>query len=122
MEAEVFQRQHFAVAQGFALPFRAWTDAIEGKCHGLAEEFFQLLGGGPQRILGIGTTLWTAKVRGENEARTLLDGEAQRREGFADARVIGDDRVLERNVEVDADEDAFAFQIEVVDGELSHSS
>jgi hypothetical protein len=61
-------------------------------------------------------------VRGENEARTLLDREPQRREGFADARVIGDDRVLEGNVEVDADEDAFAFQIEVVDGELSHWS
>src|SRR2546430_1003603 len=87
-----------------------------------SEEFFQLLGGGPQRIFRIGTTLGTAKMRSENEARTLLDSEAQRGEGFADARVIGDDRVLEGNVEVDADEDAFAFEVEVVDGELRHSS
>src|SRR5207302_1319323 len=82
MKADVFEHQHFAIAQGVALPFRAGTDAIQGKSHGLAEEFFQLLGGGPQRIFRIGTTLGTAKMRSENEARTLLDSEAQRGEGF----------------------------------------
>ena len=39
---------------------------------------------------------------------------------LTDARVIGDDGILEGNVEVHADENAFAFEVEVVDSELGH--
>jgi hypothetical protein len=49
-----------------------------------------------------------------------LNGQAKRGKGFADARVVGDDGVLERDVEVHADKNAFAFEVEVVDGELGH--
>ncbi len=37
-----------------------------------------------------------------------------------DARVVGDLAVGERHVEVDADEDAFAGDVDVADGELVH--
>ena len=37
------------------------------------------------------------------------------------ARVVADDAVLERDVEVDADEDPLALEIEVADGELHES-
>ena len=38
----------------------------------------------------------------------------------ADARVVGDLAVRERDVEVDADEDALARDVGVADGELVH--
>jgi len=59
-------------------------------------------------------------MRGEDEASTFLDGQAKGGKSFADARVIGDDAVLEGNVEVHADEDALSAKIEIVDGQLVH--
>ena len=40
----------------------------------------------------------------------------------ADARVVGDLAVRQRDVEVDADEDALAGDVDVADGELVHGS
>ena len=59
-------------------------------------------------------------MRSENEAGAFLDSEAKSRKGLADARVVSDDSLLEGNVEVHADEDAFTFEVEVVDRELGH--
>src|SRR6266581_4253426 len=59
-------------------------------------------------------------MRSENQAGAFFDGQAERGKRLADARVVGDDGVLERDVEVDANENAFAFEVEVVDGELGH--
>ena len=120
MEANIFEHQNFAVAQGFALAFRSRSDAIQSKGHGLAEQFFQFFGGRPKRIFQIRAAFGPAEMRSENEAATFLDGQAKSRESFADARVIGDDAILERNVEVHADENAFAAKVESVDGELGH--
>src|SRR4029077_16906957 len=61
-----------------------------------------------------------AKMRSQHDAGALLDGEADGRKRFADARVVGDDGILERNVEIDADENALAAKVEVIDGELVH--
>ena len=45
-----------------------------------------------------------------------------RRQGGPDARVVGDLAVLERDVEVDADEDTLAGRVEVANGELVHGA
>src|SRR6266702_183403 len=50
----------------------------------------------------------------------FLNGEPERRNGFANAGVVGDDGILEGDVEVHADEDTLALEIEIVDGELVH--
>src|SRR6267378_623693 len=44
MEADVFQHEHFAVAQGFALAFGSRAHAIQGEGDRLAEELLQFLG------------------------------------------------------------------------------
>src|SRR6266403_938665 len=122
MEADVFQHEYFPVAQGLALAFSAWTDTIQGEGDRLAEQLFQFFGGGPQRIFRIRAALWPAEMRSKHEPAALFDGEPQGRKSFADACVVGDDAVLQGNVEVHADENAFAAEVEVVDGELSHDS
>ena len=58
----------------------------------------------------------------DNEAAAFLDGETQGRKRLANAGVVGDNAILKRHVEVDADEDAFALEIEIVDGEFVHDS
>ena len=51
-----------------------------------------------------------------------LSERRDRRDRRADARVVGDLAVGERDVEVDADEDAFAGDVRVADRELVHRS
>ncbi len=63
-----------------------------------------------------GLALGTAEVRAEDDlglvAERVLDGG----ERLADARVVGDDAVFERHVEVDADEHALVGEVEVANG------
>ena len=120
MEADIFKNENFTVAQGFALAFGTGADTIERKSHGIAEKFLQFFCCRRQGIFQIGAAFGTAKMRSENETRTVLNRKAQCRKRFADAGVVGDHAVLERNVEVHADEDALAAEVEVVDGELVH--
>src|SRR5260370_16616616 len=120
METDIFQNENFTVAQGFALAFGTGADTIQSKRHGIAEELFQLFRGGPYGIFQIRATFGAAEMGREDEAGGFLNGEANCRQGFAGASVVGDDAVFERNVEVHADEDAFAAEVEIVDGELVH--
>src|SRR5882724_3329047 len=122
METNVFQDKHFPVAQGLALAFGSRSDTIQSEGDRLAEELFQLLGGGPQRILWIRSALGPAEMRSEDEPAALLNGDPQRRKRFADARVVGDHAILEWNIKVHADKNALAAKIEIVDGELVHDS
>src|SRR6266481_3122062 len=122
MEADVFQHEHFPVAQGLALAFGAWTDTIQSEGDWLAEQLFQFFGGGPEGIFWIRAAFGPAEMRSKHEAGALFNGEPQCRQSFADASVVGDDGVFQRNVEIHADENAFAAEVEGVDGELGHDS
>src|SRR5712664_2687747 len=120
MEADVFQNEHFPVAQGLALAFGAWTNTIQSEGDRLAEQLFQFFGGGPQGVFWIRAAFGPAEMRSKHEPAALFNGEPQRRQSFADACVVGDDAVFQRHVEVHADENALAAEVEVVDGELGH--
>src|ERR1700687_5823456 len=122
MEAHVFQDEHFPIAQGFALTFGSGADAIQGERHRLAKKLFQFFRRGPEGILRIRTALGPAEMRGQYKAAAFLNGESDCRNSFADARVVSDHAVLQRNIKVHANEDALATEIEIVDGELAHDS
>ncbi len=100
MEADIFKNEYFTVAQGFALAFGAGADTIERKGYGITQKFLQLFRGRRQGIFQIGAPFGAAQMRSKNEARTFLNRKAQCRKRFADAGVVGDRAVLERNVEV----------------------
>src|SRR5947199_404874 len=76
MEANVFQDENFTVAQGFALAFGAWADAIERERSGIAEELFQLFRGGPQGIFQVGAAFGSTEVRRTDEADAFLNSMA----------------------------------------------
>src|SRR6266704_575313 len=122
MEADIFKNENFTVAQGFALAFSTGADAIERKRHGIAEKLFQFFCGRPHGIFQIRAAFGASKMRSEYKASAFLNGEANCRKGFADASVVRDHAIFERNVEVHADEGALPTKIEIVDGELVHDS
>ena len=118
MEAEVFQQEGLA---GFEVGGHLGgdlADAVgrEGDVLVVAEDVVeqdaQVVDDGAQAHGLDGLALGAAEVRAEDDlglvAESVLDGG----EGLADAGVVGDDAVLEGDVEVDADEDALVGEIE----------
>ena len=82
---------------------------------GLAQQLLQAVGRGPQRELRL-AVLRAPEVRGEHEPRVLVAQLAQRRQRRPDAGVVGDVALLvERDVEVHADEHALAGDVEIVE-------
>jgi hypothetical protein len=65
-------------------------------------------------------SLGPSKVRSENYACLLLGRVLNRRQRSPYARVVVNLAIFNGNVEVDANEDAFATKIEIFDRELSH--
>jgi hypothetical protein len=58
-----------------------------------------------------GLALGAAEMRTEDDLGLVAKGVLDGGEGLADACVIGDDAVLEGDVEVDADEDTFVGEV-----------
>ena len=58
-----------------------------------------------------GLALGAAEVRAEDDLGLVAEGVLDGGEGLADAGVVGDDAVLEGDVEVDADEDALVGEV-----------
>jgi hypothetical protein len=84
-----------------------------------AQQLAQPLGRRLQRELGL-AVLRPAEVRGEQQPGPALAQPLDRRQRGADARVVGDAAVRERDVEVDPQEDALALDVQIV--ERPHSS
>ena len=122
MIADVFKKQHFPVAKRLALCLRVGTHAIGGECHRLPQQLAKLRGHGREAVFGINFAFWTAQVRGEHEARSAFDGEAQGGQGLANARVVGNAAAIEWNIEIHADEDALTAHFEIANGELAHGN
>ena len=120
MEADVFEKKDIAVGERLALRFWDGADAIRGETNGLADQSFELLGGRKKRILGIRTAFGPPQMRSEDQACAFLNGQAQGGDSFTNAGIVGDHAVLERDVEVHANEYALAAEFEIVDGEFVH--
>src|SRR5215470_8193043 len=118
METDVFEEEHATVSERLAFGFGVVADTIGSENHWRAKHFGQFGRDGSQRIFWIGAALWASEVRRQHQAAAFLDRQTQGRESFADARVVAHFSVFERNVEIDANENALAVEIEVVDGEF----
>src|SRR5205085_5040737 len=95
MKTDVFQKQHATVAQALALGLGIGAYAILGEVDGPLEEILELRSHRGQRIFGIGPALGTAEVGRQNQSASLLDGQTQRGQSFADTRVVRNDAVLQ---------------------------
>ena len=122
VEAEVLEQQHLAGAEPLDGVLGAGAERVAGDRDGLAQQLAEALADRAEPEAVADLAVGAAEVAGEDHAGALRLEVADRRERRADARVVGDPAVLERDVEVDADEDALARGVQVPDGELVHGS
>src|SRR5437016_8527540 len=120
MEADIFEQEDAAFSERFALGLRNGADTVGGKANWQADEFFELFGDREERVFRVGATFRAAEMRSEHDAPAFLYGEADCRERFANAGVVGDHPIFERNVEVHANEDALSAKVQIGEGELVH--
>ena len=95
--AQVVSHQRYVTAQGFAQVSGDRLEAVFG------------------RVFAFGRT---TQMRADHHGRTFFQGQLDGRQRSQDARVAGDNTVLDGNVEVFADQYALTLQIEV--GHLQH--
>src|SRR5712691_11249880 len=81
-----------------------------------------MFGDGSQAVFLHSLTLRSAQMRSQNHARAMFGCVLDGRNRGADPGVVFDLAVFDGNVEVNADEDALAFEINVLDGKLWHCS
>jgi hypothetical protein len=118
VEAEVLEEEHLPLLEVAHELLHAVADAVVGEDHVLLQELGQPRRGGLQRELlpVLRLPLRAPEVRGEHDLRLVRDGVLDGGERRADARVVRDLPLrVERHVEVDADEDALAGEVERVD-------
>ena len=115
MEAGVLQQQHVAVLHFGDRSRGRLANAVGGEGDRALHDVGDRRGDGFKRIGLVRPALGPPEMREENDlaalARDLLDG----RRDALDAGRIGDAAVLGRNVEVDAQEDALAGEVGVVE-------
>src|SRR5207248_1677202 len=96
---------------------RAYAHAVHPVCnqrHLPPEELGEAPGDGRERVFGLELALrGTAEVRSDHHRGALLERVPDRRHRGADARVVGDAAILERHVQIRADEYPFAAQVHV---------
>ena len=127
VEAQVLQQQRLPRLQLARHLLGNLADAVgrEGHVLRLVEELVQQLaqsrGHGAQAHRLHHLALGASQVRAENDLGLVAQRIFDRRQCLADARVVGDGAVLQRNIEVDADEHALVGKVEVANRELWHT-
>ncbi len=117
MEAEVFEEERLAGFEVGGHLAGDCADAVGGEGYVLvvAEDVIEQaakVGDQGAKAHGLdGFAFGAAEVGAEDDFRFVAQSVLDGRERLADAGVIGDDAVLERDVEVDADEDALVGEI-----------
>ncbi len=123
MEAQVLEQQHLAGRRLHGFHFGA--DAIGRHLDRRPSSSCSRAATGCRLISGFGFSLGTPQVRRQDDTgavfQRVLDG-GQRR---LDALVAGDFHValvvlLQRHIEIHADEDSFPFQVEIANREIRH--
>ena len=112
MEAQIFQQQGLALFQlsGHLLGFRA--DAFGAEAHVfsarqlLVQQHAQAFGRRLQAHRQIGLSLGPAKMGDQDQPRPVTEGVLDRGQGLADAGVVDDPAILERDIEIHPHEDA----------------
>src|SRR5260370_19935648 len=117
VKRKVFEEAYLPGSQVVTDLLGGSADAVRGQSEVLPEERREPLGARLQTELGVRPLLGSAQVTCAYEARSALDGMLDGRQGFADARIVGDLALFERHVEVNAQKDAF-----VLDGKVPNRS
>src|SRR5215831_11218449 len=122
MKTQVFEQHHTASRRSGANRIRRdVADTVVGEHHGHAEELRQAIDERPQAEFRSWLALRASKMARQNYSRrALIERVLDRRQRRANARVVADDAVFQRHVEVDANEDALTLQGEIFNRQLRH--
>src|SRR5208282_4974903 len=126
VEAEVLKQQGLAFLELERHLFGLGPDALGAEAdvfaarQFLVEHHAETLGDGFETQLWIRLAFGTAQVRREDEARAVTQSVLDGGQGFADAGVVHDAAVVERDVEVDAHEDATIVERKIANRKFGH--
>ena len=115
MEAGVFEQEHVAVLHFGDRVVRCLADAVGREGDGTLDDVGDRRGDGLQRIGLVRAALGPAEMRKQNDLAALVRDLRDRRRDAFDARRIGHPAVLRRNIEIDAQENALAGEVGVVE-------
>ena len=119
IEADVLENEDLARLDGGNGLGGLLTIRVGNKSNVKARELGELLGDRLEGELGLeASALGTAEVAHEDDASVVLDEILDGGKGSLDAGGIAHDAVLDRHIEVNANENAFAVDIDVADGLL----
>ncbi len=121
VKAKVFEKHD--VAAGLRRAYsrgRRVANAVVGEGHRTPEQLRKALGNRTQAEFGIRLALRTTKMACENDRGAVVERVAYRGQRRSHPRVVADDAVLDRHVEVDADKDTCALEREIFDRQLRH--
>ena len=122
----VFQQQDFAVLQFVGGFFGFWSHAIVDELDWFTDHFRKFFGDGLERHGGFAFALGATEVGGENEFRAFTEQKFESGQRFLDAGGVVDDHFaadfFHRHIVIDAHEDAFARDIQIIDCEFCHKT
>ncbi len=115
LEADVLEQQHPARLQAIDGCVGARSDDVVGEVDVRTGQLGQTRRDRRQREGGVGRALGPSEVAREDHLRAAAAQVLDRRQRRADASVVGDRAVLDRDVEVDADEHAAPVDVDLVE-------
>ncbi len=118
--SKILEEHDAALSGTFDGRRRGLADAIPGEFNRPSKQLGQAGGNGPQGVLRVRFPLGTAEVRREDHRGAVFQRVANRRDRRADTRVVRDPAVLNRDVEVDPDQDLLPPQVEIADAAHRH--
>ena len=122
VEAEIFEEDDASWLEGGAGGFGFWADAFGEELDWATEEFGEFFADWAEGefldVLAIGA----AEMTGEDDRAAFFEDQLDGGDGGGDPLGIGDGagHLIERDIEVDANEDALACEVEGAQRELRH--
>src|SRR5438270_21460 len=121
MKAQVLQQDDpIACLRGANRIRRGLPGAVVAEHHRHAEQLRQPLDDGAKAEFRIRLSLRPSKMAGEDDDRAMIECVLDRWKRCANASVVANDTVLERHVEVDADEHTLTVELKIVNRQLRH--
>ena len=114
MKADVFEQQHVAIAKRLALRFALRRPHNRRRIRPASREA-RAAGRRRAARLYFGFTLpfGPAQMRGKHQTCAALDGQTKSRQRLADARVVANFAALERDVEINTNENTLAAHLQI---------
>ena len=109
--ADVLEQGDLALTEGCNGRSGGLADDVGGQGDLHAGELGEALGDGGQRECGVDLALGAAEVGQDDDLGTGIGQRLEGRQRRADAAIVSDDAVLERNIEIGTDQDALAAQV-----------